>query len=38
MFSQAPLGLQEKMELLVNLDPRALRGNLDLMEPLAFLG
>lgn len=37
MFSWDPLDPLEKMDLLVNLVPRALRESLDLMEPLAFL-
>lgn len=38
MFSMDPLDLLEKMELMVNLDPRAQRDSLDLMEPPAFPG
>lgn len=38
MFSWDPLDLLDRMELLVNLGPRAPRDSLDLMEPPAFLG
>lgn len=37
MFSWDPLDLPEKMDLLVNLVPRAPREKLDLMEPPVFL-
>lgn len=36
MFSWDPLDLLERMDLLVNLVPRAPRENLDLMERLVF--
>ena len=37
MFSLDPLDLLERMDLLVNPVPRALKGSLDLMEPPAIL-